>query len=272
MNILFEQHDDIRTIYNIAVASFTILSASFLFSKYYQTGELLEWEILKGMFNKLDVLFNSWVRLFLLQLLIIQLTRWIHYYRPSHWIWVPLYLFSQFILYYLPYRSVTKHGFGLVSSLILLVEAVKISMKMHSYLRNKLLYASDIWKGYGTFIPKLYKQKGMTEADLYIPTMAFYPIAKEVKKYIYFIFAPTLLYRDKYVKVPGRDFSKILGHFVNMIFSFAYNLHPIHHLCATGLRRLRQNASRPFHLHLRSVYNYDAGSHVLSYALFRDLA
>jgi len=217
LNIMFEQNENIRTLYNMAIAAISILFCNFLIYEYNRNGFPLELETLRSSFNKLDVVFNIWIRIFFVHLLIIPFTRWVHHSRPSGWIWIPLYIAAHFYDYYYAYMSVKEHDLGFASACIVLCEATRMGMKAHSYLRNKLMYGSDIWIKYRYFIPRSAKRAGVTESDLYIPDIKFFPLTKEVKKYLYFLFVPTLVYRDKYPRAPRVNYGKVLFHYTNFV-------------------------------------------------------
>jgi len=93
-------------------------------------------------------------------------------------------------------------------------------MKVHSYLRNKLLYGSDIGIPHKTFIPSF--AKDMTVKDLHIPQIKIEKLTKEIRKYMYFFFAPTLVYRDRYIKGPKTNYRMVIAHFTNFLLCIYY--------------------------------------------------
>ena len=222
LNTMFEQNENIRTLYNMAIAAMSILFVNFFVYEYTQHDTLIDWDKIKQLFNEPGVVFNIWIRIFFLHLAIIPFTRWVHYSRPSKLIWVSIYIAAHFYNFYYALESVYAHHINFASSLIVLIEATRMGMKSHSYLRNKLLYASDIWEKYRYFIPANARKAGVKESDLYIPDIKFHPLSKEVKKYLYFLFAPTLLYRDKYVRAPKVHYGKVIFHYVNFFLCIYY--------------------------------------------------
>lgn len=221
LNTLFEQNENIRTLYNIAIASMAILFVNFCLSEYNKSGAFFDYQTIGQVFNKPDVVFNIWIRLFLGNMLIIPFTRWVHFHRPAGILWVSLYLMGQVFNYYYSYQVTVAHGLGFASSMIVLCEATRMSLKSHSYLRNKLMYGSDIWQKYRAFETGP-KSNDSNESHIYIPPIKFNRLAKEIQSYLYFHFAPTLLYRDKYIRAPKTNYKKVAFHFFNVFLCIYY--------------------------------------------------
>lgn len=104
--------------------------------------------------------------------------------------------------------------------MIVSCEMVRMSMKMHAYLREKLVLGRpDI--ECATFIPEWAKRKGVTIKDLDVPTITIGTLGTELKRFLYFHFSPTLIYRDSYVqnrKIRWRFVAKTGGTFMILIF------------------------------------------------------
>lgn len=84
--------------------------------------------------------------------------------------------------------------------MIVMCEAVRMMMKNYSYARNKMLYVSS--NKSKNFIPESWAKKGITEKNMILPDINMGTLSKEFSRFTYFFFAPTLLYRDHYVKAP----------------------------------------------------------------------
>jgi sterol O-acyltransferase len=74
----------------------------------------------------------------------------------------------------------------------------RFSMKQHAYFREKLLYGIP-GNPYATFIPEFLN--GITEGDLNSPTITIEGLRTEFRRYMYYSFAPTLIYRDEYPRI-----------------------------------------------------------------------
>lgn len=92
-------------------------------------------------------------------------------------------------------------------------EMIRLFMKAHSYLRNKLYYATGPNK-YLQYIPACY-QSNPSQCNVNRPIITMGSFIVELKRYLYFSFAPTLLYRDSYPRSGRRNFSLIISHSIN---------------------------------------------------------
>ena len=81
-------------------------------------------------------------------------------------------------------------------------------MKVHSYFRNKILYGNPAFKEYAEFIPRW--AKDVKVEDLNIPDIKIQDMGTEVKRFCYFFFVPTLVYRDRYARTPSIRWNKVL--------------------------------------------------------------
>eukprot|EP00349_Pseudokeronopsis_sp_Brazil_P008646 CAMPEP_0202965528 /NCGR_PEP_ID=MMETSP1396-20130829/9471_1 /ASSEMBLY_ACC=CAM_ASM_000872 /TAXON_ID= /ORGANISM="Pseudokeronopsis sp., Strain Brazil" /LENGTH=304 /DNA_ID=CAMNT_0049688267 /DNA_START=838 /DNA_END=1752 /DNA_ORIENTATION=- len=78
-----------------------------------------------------------------------------------------------------------------------------MSMKMHAYIREKMLYGrrgdgNQTLDDLAEFIPEWAKKKGVKIEDLSLPDIKIEGMQEETKKFFYFFFAPTFIYRDSY--------------------------------------------------------------------------
>ena len=90
---------------------------------------------------------------------------------------------------------------GIASKLVVLAEHTRLSMKMHAYFREKVLNTSRSSKHRSqsptyTIAPPAafwFAEKGTNKADQPVHYRSL-----EMRRYAYFLFAPTLVYRDTY--------------------------------------------------------------------------
>lgn len=105
------------------------------------------------------------------------------------------------------------------------IEAVRISLKIHSYFRNKLLYCTE--NKYKHFIPKDLKGSLKIE-DLNIPETNLGSIFVEIKRFSYYFIAPTLIYRDSYIKYnlrngsTKRDYKFLAANLMNFLLTIYF--------------------------------------------------
>lgn len=103
------------------------------------------------------------------------------------------------MLYLIALYSCYIWQFPPASAMIVVCEMARMSMKMHAYIREKMLYGRKD-KVYGEFIPEWAKKMGVEMADLDLPTITIESLSVEAKRFGYFFFVPTLVYRDTYVR------------------------------------------------------------------------
>ena len=104
---------------------------------------------------------------------------------------------------------------------IILCECARFQMKSYSYFRNKMLYGFGP-NSFSEYIPKYLKNKGFTKKDLNIPHIQIYDVYTEIKKYTYFLFVPTLVYRDQYIYNSKRNYRKIFSYIFFFIIGIYY--------------------------------------------------
>lgn len=85
-----------------------------------------------------------------------------------------------------------------------------MGMKMHAYLREKVLYGMNDLKSYADFIPKFAKDRGCTIEDLKQPKIDVGSLGDELPRFTYFFFCPSLVYRDEYPRKEGIRYDVIL--------------------------------------------------------------
>jgi len=84
--------------------------------------------------------------------------------------------------------------------MVLSTETARISMKVHAYFREKMLNGINKDSKYAKFIPNWAIKRGVTEEDLDLPNITIEDFGTELKRYFYFFFCPSLVYRDEYIR------------------------------------------------------------------------
>lgn len=104
--------------------------------------------------------------------------------------------------------------------MIVSCEMARMSMKSYSYFREKMINAVLVNNPYQKFIPEWAKKMGIKEEDLDVPKINIESMSKEFQRFAYFHFAPTLIYRDHYVRtrrIRWQFFFKSVGTFMILI-------------------------------------------------------
>lgn len=222
MSLMFEIND-FRTIYNMVAASFIILTFSLFYDRYVETGEFVDMFHLLRFFRGGKTVLLAWVCLavnFYSILLVTKLA-----INSSWFVWVPVYLGQISMGFVIATYFSTNDDLGFSSVIIIMAEMVRMFMKSHSYLRNKLLYCTENkyknmeFRGIRVVNGPAENGKahGEDKGKLVYINIKDEDIFSEIQKISYFFFCPTLIYRDHYTLTPVRSFKKIIVHTVNFI-------------------------------------------------------
>ena len=140
LSLMFETRD-FKTLYNMVVASFCILTFCLLYDNYITHGAIINVTAFLYFFRGAQIVFLSWWMLAFIQYTIIPITKFAM--KSSIIIWGPIYIVHLGFLVYLPISIVTTMDMGLGSVFILMCEGVRMMMKSHAYFRTKLLYLKE---------------------------------------------------------------------------------------------------------------------------------
>uniref|UniRef100_A0A8C2ARF6 O-acyltransferase n=1 Tax=Cyprinus carpio TaxID=7962 RepID=A0A8C2ARF6_CYPCA len=198
---LFEVNH-IRTIYHMFIALLILFIFSTLVVDFIDEGRLvLEFDLLVYAFGQFPLVVVTWMCMFLSTLVVpyVLLSVWANVYPTSNHqgLWTVLagsllLLYQGLCLGFLPTYVVLKNGLPPASCFILILEQVRLIMKAHSFIREN--------------VPRV---RSLERNSVAVP---------QFTQYIYFLFAPTLIYRDNYPRNPcirwgyvAIQFSQVLG-------------------------------------------------------------
>ncbi|XP_066440319.1 sterol O-acyltransferase 2-like [Eleutherodactylus coqui] len=196
--------EHLRTIYHIFVAAFCVLVITKTVVDFIDQGRLvLEFELLFYAFGQTGTVVWSWLCLFIYTLLVPYkvLSFWSSMYPKSrHKILLSacvgtfLLVSLTCVLCVFPVYIITHYQLPPASSLIISLEQIRFIMKSYSFLRETVpVVLHDASK----------------EKNARIPTHS---------SYLYFLFCPTLVYRESYPRTPSirwkfvaKNFAQFLG-------------------------------------------------------------
>lgn len=211
------KNKDFKTLYHIFFAFMIVMSLGEMMKRYMEEGKLLDLSLVIWAFGKLEVTMTCWLGVFLSSFLVIPLVQAINQNKLKRHVWVTLYSVFQSLLYLVPCTVTIKNSLPIASAMIVTCEMTRISMKVHSYLREKLLFGIPD-NEHAHYIPDSLKQKGVTFKHLNPPQITIEDPFTEVKRFLFFMFAPTLIYRDNYPRISAtRRWNKI---FINTLNCF----------------------------------------------------
>lgn len=267
-----------RAIYHAMIATLIWLGVKLMLQDYYNRGIFIDFAMLAWSFDKFDAVMRIWVGEITLALTVLPLVQYVKRSRePSVALKraVVVYVILQCSLICFASWKAVSHGLAPASGLIVMCEGVRLSLKMHAYLREKLVHGlrrhlepppalsqpgdtvpspppgtdskergthaeetnggavSSAHQGgdkarrdasvgaavrtvderslyerlvlFADHLPAYAQKSGVTLATLRAsqPHITIADINEEIGRYIYFVFCPTLVYRDNYPRNAG---------------------------------------------------------------------
>lgn len=205
---LFEVNH-LRTIYHIFVAMLFVFILNTLVVDSINEGRLvLDFDLLVYTFGQLPLVVCTWVCMFLSALVVpyTLFSLWSQtqsgsYSHPGLY---SLVFGSVFLLYqalglgFLPAYVVVTNSLPPASAAIVTHEQIRLMMKAHSFVREN--------------VPRFLSwSKDKTSPGSVVP---------QVSQYLYFLFAPTLIYKDKYPRNPVIRWGYVASNFLQVPISF----------------------------------------------------
>ncbi|KAE8294184.1 Sterol O-acyltransferase 1 [Larimichthys crocea] len=223
---LFEVNH-IRTIYHMFIALLILFILSTLVVDFIDEGRLvLDFDLLVYAFGQFPLVVCTWICMFLSALLVpytlFQLWSQTQSGSSRHPRLHSLLFGSVFLLYqalglgFLPTYVVVTNSLPPASCFIIILEQVRLMMKAHSFVREN--------------VPRI-----LTWAkDKSSPS----PVVPQVSQYLYFLFAPTLIYRDKYPRNPVIRWGYVATKLLQVLGSLFYAYYVFVRLCIPQFRSI----------------------------------
>ncbi|KAG7487799.1 hypothetical protein MATL_G00027320 [Megalops atlanticus] len=221
---LFEVNH-IRTIYHMFIALLILFILSTLVVDFIDEGRLvLDFDLLVYAFGQLPLVVSTWLCMFLSALVVPYglFHMWASQYHTSrHRVLRSLLAGSLFLLYqglglgFLPTYVVLQNGLPPASRFIVILEQVRLMMKAHSFVREN--------------VPRVLVSAQDKNSPLVIP---------QVTQYLYFLFAPTLIYRDNYPRNPFIRWGYVATKFLQVLGCLFYAYYVFVRLCIPQFRSI----------------------------------
>ncbi|KAM8930506.1 sterol O-acyltransferase 1 [Pelodytes ibericus] len=228
---LFEVNH-IRTIYHMFIALLILFILSTLFVDCIDQGGLvLEFDLLVYAFGKFPIVLCSWLCMFLGTLIIPYglFSMWARGYRASahrrirSLVFGSLFMmFQMFALGFGPAYIVLQYSLPPASRFIVILEQVRLIMKAHSFVRENVPRVFSFTKEKSSVVP--------------VP---------QLTQYLYFLFAPTLIYRDNYPRNPSIMWGYVATKFAQVLGCLFYAYYIFVRLC---IPLFRNTSREPFSL------------------------
>lgn len=184
----------IRTIYNIFVALLIVFSITYAADQYVESGVVMfNFSIVTHSFGHLDVVLSVWILMMIFVCgaffpFLLWASRESSSSSPSlvsRLLAVSLHVLLQSLFLYFPAHSVWTNRLPLASGMIILLEQIRLMMKMHSISMEVVF--------------------DRTEKSPSVSTFAYY------------LFAPTLVFRSEYPRRVNISWWSAVVHFANMV-------------------------------------------------------
>ncbi|XP_051525695.1 sterol O-acyltransferase 1-like [Myxocyprinus asiaticus] len=221
---LFEVNH-IRTIYHMFIALLILFIFSTLVVDFIDEGRLvLEFDLLVYAFGQFPLVVVTWMCMFLSALVVpyVLLSGWASVYPASNHrpLWTLLagfllLLYQGLCLGFLPTYVVLKNSLPPASCFILILEQVRLIMKVHSFIREN--------------VPKIRSLERSKTNSLVVP---------QLTQYLYFLFAPTLIYRDSYPRNPCIRWGYVATKFLQVLGCLFYAYYIFVRLCIPQFRSI----------------------------------
>ncbi|XP_020295803.1 sterol O-acyltransferase 1 isoform X2 [Pseudomyrmex gracilis] len=203
----------IRTIYNLFMVSFIYLALITVVNDFQETG----WWYLFGTntilkaFDKFPICFGIWCVMQISAVgVYVAFKIWsvyrLHLMPKSlpvklwDYSWLTLFIIYQVLFIIFPTKMILNEDLPIACSGIVLMEQIRFMMKNHAFVRSS--------------VPRFLSYKPHTEVSL--------PICPGFSQYLYFLFAPTIIYRDKYPRTKQIKWMVIVRNFVEVILVIFY--------------------------------------------------
>ena len=216
------QNEDVRTVYHIFIATMFVMILGEMLDTYFNKGFLIDLSLFAYVFGDMTSVVKYWFFMAGLTFLIIPFVQLIVHKNLRPITWVPIYITHQLLLYVLSCAFCLIRQLPIASGFIITCEMVRMSLKMHSYLREKLLFGNGD-NEYARFIPESLVKKGVTLEYLSLPEINIHDMQVEFHRFLYFFFAPTLIYRDSYPRIQfQRRYSMVFANLLNVLGTIFY--------------------------------------------------
>ncbi|KAE8610488.1 hypothetical protein XENTR_v10012146 [Xenopus tropicalis] len=223
---LFEVNH-IRTIYHMFIALLILFILSTLVVDFIDEGRLvLEFDLLVYAFGKFPIVISTWLCMFLSTFLIPYglFSAWARGYRASFhrsirsvFFGLLFMTFQMLGLGFMPTYIVLHHDLPPASRFIIILEQVRLIMKSHSFVREN--------------VPRIFAFTKEKSSIVPVP---------QVTQYLYFLFAPTLIYRDSYPRNPSIRWGYVATKFAQVLGCLFYAYYVFVRLCIPLFRNISQ--------------------------------
>lgn len=225
---LFLRDKEIRSFFFLVLTLLFTFSIWLLVNSYHRTGKIFDFAFwTHSVWTGVPKAFQIDFILFLYSIIIVIYVQFIKFIFNKTG---KLHYFSIIIIYCLIIINVpiislnlfskTKHS--LPAGIIVGAEMTRNMLKMHAYFREKILYGfKDYHPQYAYFTPYT-KKDGQEMVKPEIPEITIESFTKEMKRFFYYYFCPSLVYRDTYPRLPKIRKFMLTFHILTFLLCFYF--------------------------------------------------
>lgn len=219
----------IKSIYHIFIAILIIFSLNTVIMDIIEKGSVgLDFELIRWGLGGFPKVVTLWLCMQLSTLVVVYP---VFYYwsllrpeGPVGWrdiVALIVYFLYQCLFLVLPVRYIFEHDLPSASAMICTTEQVRLLMKTHAFVREN--------------IPKVLAYREEDNKD--------HPrsdVCPDFSKYLYFLFAPTLVYRDSYPRTPVLRWSYVVSNFIQVLGCILYTYYIFERFCVPVFRNFNR--------------------------------
>ena len=213
-----------RTLENIFIAFLILLGFHICINEYFDRGSFVpDLETFFYAFGQLPKVCMTTFSTYGVHLFVVPLVQMIKANKGMHWIiYMTLYGWIQLAVYGISLYSCYSNSLPPASAMIVSCEMARVSMKTHAYFREKLILGLKMNENMAKFLPEWAKRKGIKITDIDEPNIEVGSFSTEMKRFVFFFFAPTLVYRDEYVRTKEIRFNMLIKHLITFFIIIFY--------------------------------------------------
>lgn len=221
----------IRTIYHIFVAILILFSLNTIVYDLIETGRFtLDFGLIQWALGKFPVVMFLWSGMMLSTMMVVftAFQHWAYHRSPSP-IWqridylaLTLYILYQCAFLVVPVYLVHIHQLPPASTTIIACEQIRQLMKAHSFVRENISRAVN-------YKPK--KEDSDDVEDSPCPDFSYY---------LYFLFAPTLIYRDNYPRTAKINWNYVATNLAQVVACLFYTYYIFMRFCVPVFQHFNQ--------------------------------
>ena len=231
---------EFKTIYNIFVVVLIIFSLQTVVDDVISSGSFrgaFDFSLMVWAFGQLSVYASCWVGMFMQTIAVFRVFQsWALSQGKSNGFYKTLYVLHLLTFMVWPFLVVVQHNLPPASAMIVMCEQIRMIMKTHSYVRENVPQVRN-----------RYQSRNFGERELQA-------LGVDFSHYMYFLFAPTLLYRTSYPRTPRIRWHVVFVNFSEVVFCLLYTYYVFVRFCVPQFSKIGKS-DIDIKMFIHSVFN-----------------